>query len=83
MAEGLVSWHVSANGTLVRANARYKSFLPIDVALDPAEYERRFAAGRPPGSRRAAGEGIPAEILLHQGAQAIEALSEMRPRSVP
>jgi transposase len=42
MAEGLVSRHVSADGTLVRANASYKSFLPIEVTLDPEEYKRRL-----------------------------------------
>jgi hypothetical protein len=42
MAEGLVSRHVSADGTLVRANASYKSFLPIEVAVDPEEYKRRL-----------------------------------------
>src|SRR5213594_1025741 len=42
MAEGLVSRHVSADGTLVRANASHKSFLPIEVALDPEEYKRRL-----------------------------------------
>ncbi len=44
MAEGLVSRHVSADGTLVRANASYKSFMPIEVALDPAEYKQRLRA---------------------------------------
>ncbi len=44
MAEGLVSRHVSADGTLVRANASYKSFVPIEVALDPEEYKRRLRA---------------------------------------
>jgi hypothetical protein len=38
MAEALVSRHVSADGTLVRVDASYKSFLPIKVALDPEEY---------------------------------------------
>jgi hypothetical protein len=28
---------VSADGTLVRANASYKSFVPIEVAMDPEE----------------------------------------------
>jgi transposase len=42
MAAGLVSRHVSVDGTLVRANASYKSFLPIEVALDPDEYKRRL-----------------------------------------
>src|SRR6266571_4888668 len=44
MAEGLVSRHVSADGTLVRANASFKSFEPIEVTLDPAEYKRRLRA---------------------------------------
>jgi transposase len=44
MAAGLVSRHVSADGTLVRANASFKSFVPIEVALDPAEYKRRLRA---------------------------------------
>jgi transposase len=42
MAAGLVSRHVSADGTLVRANASFKSFAPIEVALDPEEYKRRL-----------------------------------------
>jgi len=44
MAAGLVSRHISADGTLVRANASFKSFVPIEVALDPAEYKRRLRA---------------------------------------
>ena len=44
MAEGLVSRHVSADGTLVRANASDKSFVPIEVALAPEEYKRRLRA---------------------------------------
>jgi len=44
MAAGLVSQHVSVDGTLVRANASFKSFVPIEVALDPAEYKRRLRA---------------------------------------
>jgi transposase len=43
MREGLVSRHVSADGTLVRANAGFKSFEPIEVP-DPAEYKRRLRA---------------------------------------
>lgn len=42
MAEGLVSQHVSADGTLVRANASFKSFVPIEVAMDPEEYKKRL-----------------------------------------
>lgn len=44
MNQGLVSRHVSADGTLVRANASYKSFVPIEVAMDPEEYKRRLRA---------------------------------------
>jgi transposase len=44
MAAGLVSRHISVDGTLVRANASFKSFVPIEVALDPAEYKRRLRA---------------------------------------
>jgi Transposase domain (DUF772) len=44
LAEGLVSRHVSADGTLVRANASFKSFIPLEVALDPEEYKRRLRA---------------------------------------
>jgi transposase len=54
MAEGLVSRHVSADGTLVRANASYKSFVPIEVALAPEEYKRRLRA-----QDRSAPEGPP------------------------
>jgi transposase len=44
LAEGLVSRHASADGTLVRANASYKSFVPIELAMDPDEYKRRLRA---------------------------------------
>jgi transposase len=44
MAAGFVSRHVSADGTLVRANASYKSFMPLEVVLDPEEYKRRLRA---------------------------------------
>ncbi len=44
MAEGLVSRHVSVDGTLVRANASFKSFVPLEVALAPEEYKRRLRA---------------------------------------
>src|SRR5262247_1938608 len=44
MMEGLVSRHVSADGTLVRANASYKSFVPIEVTIAPEDYKRRLRA---------------------------------------
>ncbi len=42
MQEKLISKHVSADGTLVRANASFKSFVPIEVAMDPEEYKKRL-----------------------------------------
>jgi hypothetical protein len=42
MEEGLISRHVSVDGTLVRANASFKSFVPIEVAMDPEEYKKRL-----------------------------------------
>src|SRR5262249_3028616 len=60
IAAGPVSRHVSADGTLVRANASFKSFVPIEVGLDPAEYTRRqraqdraIEAGPPDAGNRA------------------------------
>lgn len=44
LKEGLISQHVSADGTLVRANASYKSFVPIELAMEPEEYKRRLRA---------------------------------------
>lgn len=40
--EGLVSRHVSADGTLVRANASFKSFVPIELSMDPDEYKEKL-----------------------------------------
>ncbi len=39
---GLVSRHTTADGTLVRANASFKSFVPIELMLDPEEYKKRL-----------------------------------------
>jgi transposase len=41
---GLVSVHASADGTLVRANASYKSFAPIEVALSAEEFKASIRA---------------------------------------
>jgi len=60
---GLVSRHASADGTLVRANASYKSFVPIELIMDPQTYKRRLRssdtgegtdgpAGQDPGNPR-------------------------------
>src|SRR6266851_857775 len=46
MTAGLVSRHISVDGTLVHANASFKSFVPIEVALDPAEEKRGNATHR-------------------------------------
>jgi transposase len=42
MSERLVSRHVSADGTLVRANANFKSFEPIELSMAPEEYKRHL-----------------------------------------
>jgi transposase len=39
---GLISTHVSADGTLVRANASYKSFTPIEVSVDAETYKKQI-----------------------------------------
>jgi transposase len=41
-ARGLISQHVSPDGTLVQANASFNSFVPIEVTLDPQEYKKRL-----------------------------------------
>jgi len=45
MKEGLVSLHASADGTLVRANASFKSFAPIEVAQSAEEFKESIRAG--------------------------------------
>ena len=42
LEEGLVSQHVSADGTLVRADASFKSFVPIELTMDPNEYRNKL-----------------------------------------
>jgi len=42
MKEKLISTHVSADGTLVRANASYKSFAPIEVPMGAEEYKQKL-----------------------------------------
>jgi transposase len=39
LKENLISHHLGADGTLVRANASFKSFVPIEVAMDPVGRE--------------------------------------------
>jgi transposase len=70
MAEKLVSRHVSADGTLVRANASYKSFVPIEVAMDPEEYKKRLRAQ----DRQERGDGGPQD----PGNRAIDFRGEKR-----
>ncbi len=40
--KGLVSDHASLDGTLVKANASHKSFVPIEVLMKPSEYKKRI-----------------------------------------
>ena len=44
MKAGLVSLHASADGTLVRANASYKSFAPIEVAQTTEQFKAGLRA---------------------------------------
>lgn len=48
IARGLVSPHWSVDGTLVRADASHKSFVPLEVTQQPAEYRRTLAGSLPP-----------------------------------
>lgn len=41
---GLASRHLSADGTLVRANVSFKSLEPIELSMDPEEYKRKLRA---------------------------------------
>lgn len=47
MKQGLVSLHASADGTLVRANASFKSFAPIEVVQSAEEFKAGIRAGDP------------------------------------
>lgn len=40
--KGLISDHTTLDGTLVKANASHKSFVPIEVFLKPKEYKKRI-----------------------------------------
>lgn len=42
LKKGFVSNHTSMDGTLVKANASHKSFVPIEVFLKPSEYKKRI-----------------------------------------
>jgi transposase len=42
LKKGLVSDHASVDGTLVKANASHKSFVPIEVFMKPSEYKKRI-----------------------------------------
>jgi transposase len=53
-AEGYVSRHVSADGTLVRANASFKSFEPIELSMAPEEYKRHLRAKDSEGEEKGA-----------------------------
>jgi hypothetical protein len=44
MKQGLVSLHASADGTLVRANASFKSFAPIEVPQSVEEFKAAIRA---------------------------------------
>ena len=56
MAKGWVSTHWSVDGTLVRANASHKSFVPIEVYQNPEQY-REAMSGKKKAERMKASNG--------------------------
>jgi transposase len=48
MKKGLVSTHWSVDGTAVRADASYKSFVPIEVYQSPKEYKKTIRGSSKP-----------------------------------
>lgn len=48
MKKGLVSTHWSVDGTAVRADASYKSFVPIEVYQSPKEYKKTIRGASSP-----------------------------------
>lgn len=48
MKEGWVSYHWSVDGTLMRANASHKSFVPIEVLQKPEEYRKALSGQKEP-----------------------------------
>lgn len=42
MDKGWISYHWSVDGTLVRANASHKSFVPVEVLQKPRDYRKSF-----------------------------------------
>jgi len=62
MKEGLVSTHWSVDGTLVRADASQKSFVPIEVYQKPEEYRKTIGgrkAAEKPGRKDDGDKGNP------------------------
>jgi transposase len=49
--KGWVSLHWSVDGTLVRANASQKSFVPIEVMQSPREYRKAISGKKPTKGR--------------------------------
>lgn len=49
MKHELVSGHWSVDGTLVRADASHKSFVPLEVSQSPADYRRTLRGAEKPG----------------------------------
>lgn len=48
MKEGWVSYHWSVDGTLVRANASHKSFVPMEVLQKPEDYRKSLSGKKGP-----------------------------------
>jgi transposase len=79
MKEGLVSLHASADGTLVRANASFKSFAPIEVAQSAEEFKESLRAGdHAEDEKPDAGNGPAATVDKDKGNPSVDFRGEKR-----
>jgi transposase len=56
MKQGWVSLHRSVDGTLVRANASQKSFVPIELMQQPADYRKTMSSQKKEEGRKGDGD---------------------------
>ena len=79
MKQGLVSLHASADGTLVRANASFKSFAPIEVAQTPEEFKAGLRSGDSAKDEQAdSGKEPPAPADQDKGNPSVDFRGEKR-----
>lgn len=79
MKQGLVSLHASADGTLVRANASFKSFAPIEVSQTAEEFKESLRAGdHPEDGKPDAGSGPATTTDRDKGNPSVDFRGERR-----